>query len=328
MKENYYTTKLGRLLLGDSIEIIRRKLLRYYRGRINLILTSPPFPLNKKKRYGNLKGEAYKEWFVSLAPLFSQLLAPDGSIVIELGNSWEAGRPIQSVLHLESLLEFLKHPEAGLNLCQEFVCYNPSRLPSPAQWVNIDRIRTIDSYTHIWWMARTDYPKANNKRVLRPYSKRMKDLLKKKRYNAGKRPSQHKISNEGFLHDHQGSIMPNLISLEPFEGKNNWRIPQNVLRFSNASSNDFFLQTCRERGIIPHPARMAPGLVSFFLDFLTNPHDLVLDPFAGSNTTGYVAELMNRKWIGIELKEEYAQQAIIRFESPEIKTKIITTKPK
>ena len=322
MKETFYYTAKGDYLLGESIDLIRNKLLRYYRNKVNLIITSPPFPLNKKKKYGNLTGEAYKDWFIQFAPLFSELLTEDGSIVIEIGNSWETGKPVQSVLHLESLLGFLKHPDAGLQLCQEFICYNPSRIPSPAQWVTIDRIRTIDSYTHVWWMAKTFNPKSDNSKVLRPYSKSMKDLLKTGSYNAGERPSHHKISKNGFLKNHDGSIMPNVIELEKMHGVSDLRLPENILRFSNTSSNDDFLRACREEGLMPHPARMHPGLVAFYTDFLTEPGDLILDPFAGTNTTGYVAELMKRRWLALEVKPEYAKQALVRFKAAKITTKL------
>src|SRR5262249_15186534 len=126
------------------------------------------------------------------------LLSDDGSIVIEVGNSWVPGRPVQSLLHLESLIGFVNNPQANLRLCQQFICYNPSRLPSPAQWVTVERIRLTDSYTHIWWMAKSDFPKANNRKVLRPYGSEMKALLKRRSYNSGNRPSEHRISENGF----------------------------------------------------------------------------------------------------------------------------------
>ena len=105
------------------------------RGKIQLVFTSPPFPLNNKKRYGNLTGTAYINWLKDFALLFCSMLAPDGSIVIELGNAWTPGRPVMDTLALEALLAFKE--AAKLNLCQEFICHNPARLPSPAQWVNM-----------------------------------------------------------------------------------------------------------------------------------------------------------------------------------------------
>jgi hypothetical protein len=167
----------GQYLTGDVEKALSSTALNKLRGKVNLILTSPPFPLNHKKSYGNLSGEKYLAWIKRLAPKLAGLLAPDGSIIIELGNSWEPGRPVQSLLHLKALMAFVEAPEARLRLCQQFVCYNPARLPSPAQWVTVDRIRTTDSFTHVWWMAGTDNPKADNMRVLRPYSSDMMRLI-------------------------------------------------------------------------------------------------------------------------------------------------------
>jgi site-specific DNA-methyltransferase (cytosine-N4-specific) len=319
MGKKLYSTKNGDYYIGDSEKTLTGKLGRDIKGKVNLIVTSPPFPLNKKKKYGNRLGKEYKDWLVKLAKIFSNSLADDGSIVIELGNSWEPGRPVQSTLGLEALLELVNAEGANLRLCQQFVCYNPSRLPSPAQWVTVNRIRTIDSFTHVWWLSKTDFPKANNSKVLRPYSKSMKHLLKRKKYNAGTRPSEHKIGEKSFLTNHGGSIMHNVLEIEQIDPSKELRLPENMFSMSNTNSNDFFLQTCRKKGVKPHPARMQPSLVSFFVDFLTDPGDLVLDPFAGSNTTGYVAEKFNRKWVAIEIDEQYGEQSRWRFDDPDLK---------
>lgn len=340
MKEQFYKTQYGKLLLGDTVELIKTKLLKYYKNKFQLIITSPPFPLNAKKKYGNLQGEEYKEWFSNLAPLFSDLLTPNGSIVIEIGNSWESGRPVQSLLHLESLLAFAR--AANLNLIQEFICYNPSRLPSPAIWVTRKRIRTVDSYTHVWWLSKSDFPKADNTKILRPYSKGMKDLLKRQKYNTKKRPSGHSINKTAFLTDNGGSIAHNLLEFEQIEPVRENRLPynisefvsasekeflpQNLISLSNTESSDFYSKMCRERGLLRHPATMHPGLIAFFIHFLTDENDLILEPFAGSNTTGYVAEKLKRNWIAIEILKEYAEQSAIRFEDPELGAKLKLTK--
>lgn len=322
MSSLLYQTDLGKYYIGKSEEVLTSRIGKGLKNKVQLIITSPPFPLNKKKRYGNLQGEEYKEWFVSFAELFSELLTDDGSIVLELGNSWEPNRPVQSVLQMESLLAFLKSPKANLRLCQEFICYNPSRIPSPAQWVTINRIRTVDSFTRVWWMSKTDYPKADNQKVLRPYSTSMKNLLKRQSYNSGKRPSEHNVSETGFLKDHNGSIMPNVIELEPIDDKKELRLPFNLFSMANTNSNDFFSKTCREREIQLHPARMKAELASFFIEFLTDKNDLVFDPFAGSNTTGYCAEKLDRRWVGVEVEEKYGYQSAIRFEDPSIKANL------
>ncbi|MBU1431215.1 site-specific DNA-methyltransferase [Myxococcota bacterium] len=309
-----HQTRLGQYFFGDSSSILQKKLGKDIEGKVNLILTSPPFPLNKKKKYGNLRGDEYREWLVSLAPLFARLLAPNGSIVIELGNAWEPGRPVQSLLHLHSLIEFVENPEADLRLCQQFVCYNPARLPGPTQWVTVERSRLTDSFTQVWWMAKSDRPKADNRRVLRPYSDSMTSLLKRGQYNSGSRPSGHDISAKGFLKNHGGSIMPNVLELTPSDDEQELlRVPENILRFSNTHSNDEYHRRCQIEGITPHPARMPASLAAFFVEFLTEPGDLVLDPFGGSNTTGYVAELLHRRWIAVEADQQYARQSQLRF---------------
>lgn len=318
-----YSTKRGQLIQGDSIAILGADLKDTLKGKVNLIVTSPPFPLNNKKKYGNETGNDYLKWFTNLAPIFSNILAKDGSLVIEIGNSWEPDRPVQSLLHLECLLSLVNHPKSGFRLIQEFICYNPSKLPSPAQWVTVNRYRTVDSYTHVWWIAKSDFPKADNSNVLRPYSKSMAKLLKTQSYNAGVRPSEHNISKTGFLKDNGGSIAHNFFEMEPVDNQRDVRLPHSVLSFSNTNSNDYFLKECRRKEITPHPARMSGGLVNFFIEFLTTPGDIVLDPFAGSNTTGYCAEKLKRKWISFELNKDYIKQSLIRFKDPELNAPLI-----
>lgn len=319
-----HKTDLGKYYVGDSAKLLREGLREKLAGKVQLLFTSPPYPLNEKKSYGNLQAEAYKEWFVGLAKPFADLLTDSGSMVIEIGNAWEAGRPVQSLLPFESLMGFVNNPEADLRLIQKVICYNPSRLPSPAQWVTVERIRLTDSFTNVWWMAKTDFPKADNSRVLRPYSEAMKRLLKRQSYNAGPRPSEHHISQGSFTRSHGGSIAHNVLELEPMDGHREVRLPEifqlpeNAVAYSNNNSNDHYHRTCREQGIRPHPARMPAGLAAFFIEFLTEPGDVVLDPFAGSNTTGYAAERLGRRWVAIEGLRQYAEQSKIRLSDPSL----------
>lgn len=314
-------TELGDYLIGDSQDILSTKLNDDLEGRVQLILTSPPFPLNNKKSYGNLQGEEYLDWLREMAPVWSRLLTRDGSIVIELGNAWEPGRPVQSLLPLQALMSLVQHPDANLRLCQQFVCYNPSRLPSPANWVTVNRIRVTDSYTNVWWLSKSDYPKADNRRILRPYSKSMQKLHERGSYNHGKRSSEHNIGETSFLTDNGGSIAHNFLEMEQLDERREVRLP-NALSMANTSSKDYFLRTCRERGITAHPARMQVGLAEMFIQFLTDENDLVVDPFGGSNTTGFAAEKNMRRWISIEMQEKYAEQSRIRLGDPVVSEKI------
>jgi DNA modification methylase len=301
-----YKTDLGRMYHGRIEETLALSAFKKLKGKINLIITSPPFPLVRKKQYGNESGDAYLQWLQSLAQPLADLLADDGSIVIEIGNAWEPGCPVMSTLPLEALLAFKR--AANLHLCQHVICHNPARLPSPAAWVNVKRVRLKDSFTHVWWMSRSSEPKADNRRVLNPYSKDMKKLLKSQNYNAGVRPSGHIISPTGFLKDHGGSISANVIELG---GDHR---PEAVLKFSGTSWDSGYREYCKQRELPAHPARMQASLSAFFIQFLTDTDDLVLDPFAGSNTTGATAEELGRRWIGVEAERNYVDGSQGRFE--------------
>lgn len=300
-----YRTALGQMLHGKIEDALTSAPLANLKGKVNLIVTSPPFPLVRKKRYGNETGEKYIEWLKDLASPLADLLTDDGSIVIEIGNAWEEGAPIMSTLPLEALLAFKR--AANLNLCQHVICHNPARLPSPAAWVNLKRARLKDSFTHVWWMSKAEFPKADNRKVLNPYSKDMKALLKRKSYNSGRRPSGHVISETGFLTDHGGSIGPNVIEM----GGDHY--PESLLRYTGTKWDADYRSYCREKNLAAHPARMQSSLSAFFLQFLTDEGDLVFDPFGGSNTTGRVAEEMGRRWIAVEAESSYIEGSRGRF---------------
>lgn len=291
-----YQTSQG-VLYQSASEAILTEHLVHLKSKIKLVFTSPPFPLNRKKRYGNFQGDEYLKWLAGFARLLSEYITDDGSIVIEIGNAWEPKLPTMSTLPLEALLEFKK--AGNFHLCQEFIYYNPAKLPTPVQWVNKERVRVKDSFTKLWWLSKSPRPDADNRRVLTEYSNKMKKLLSKKSYNSGHRPSQHKIGDKSFLTDNGGSI------------------PPNVIIASNTTSFDEYICYCKANELQVHPARMPEDLPTFFIKFLTQKDDIVLDPFAGSNTTGATAELLGRKWISIEADSKYAKGSIGRFVSNE-----------
>jgi len=305
-----YRTKYGIFFQGRVEDVLISPLAKKYRGKVDLIFTSPPFPLNRKKKYGNLQGEDYTNWLKSLANVFRVYLKPKGSIVMEVGNSWEKDKPVMSTLALKSLLAFLE--EGKFHLCQQFIWNNPAKLPSPVQWVNIERIRVKDSYTHLWWMSPTTNPKADNRKILKDYSDSMRKLLATGKYNAGRRPSEHHIGRKSFLTNNGGAIPSNVVTLK-HEESNGDNTPSNVITLANTQASSSYLDYCRDHNLRPHPARMPIGLPEFFIRFLTEPGDLVMDPFAGSNTTGAAAENLFRKWLAIEPSKDYINASIGRF---------------
>jgi DNA modification methylase len=287
----YYSTPWGDAYLGDSREL----LAALPDESVALVLTSPPFALRRKKKYGNVEAEKYVEWFRPFAEQVWRALKDDGSFVIEIGGAWMPGHPTRSVYHYELLIDLVRNVE--FHLAQEFFWFNPAKMPGPAQWVTIERIRCTDAVNTIWWLSKTERPKASNRRVLQPYSDSMKRLLKKG-YNKGRRPSGHIVSDK-WQKDHGGAI------------------PKNLLAISNTASNDVYQRSCREAGIPLHPARFPGDLPKFFIEFLTDgPDDLVVDIFAGSNVTGAVAEEVERPWLAFEMHEDFLEGSKYRFGLP------------
>jgi site-specific DNA-methyltransferase (cytosine-N4-specific) len=134
----------------------------------------------------------------------------------------------------------------------------------------------------------------------------MKGLLKNG-YNAKLRPSGHDISTK-FGRDNGGAVPANVLGIGA-AGE-----PSSLVVAANTESNSAYLRSCRDRNFKPHPARFPAFFAEFFIKFLTNEGDLVLDIFAGSNTTGYVAERLGRKWMAFEIRRDYLEASAYRFE--------------
>ena len=285
-----YVTRYGAAYAGDSREL----LAQMPDGSINLVVTSPPFALLRQKEYGNLNQDAYVDWLEEFARLVHRKLHDDGSLVLDLGGAYKKGVPVRSLYNFRMLLRLCD--VVGYYLAEDFYWFNPSKLPSPIEWVNKRKLRAKDSVNTVWWLSKTEWPKANVANVLTEYSERMKKLLQDpdSYYSPKKRPSGHDIG-KSF-------------------GKNNaGAIPSNLLQIANSESNGTYLAGCKASGVQPHPARFPTKLPQFFIRYLTDPGDLVVDIFAGSNTTGYVAEAEGRKWLAFDSCREYLAASAFRF---------------
>ena len=230
------------------------------------------------------------------------MLSEDGSLVLNIGGSYNKGVPTRSLYHFKLLIALVE--QIGFHLAQECFWYNPAKMPMPAEWVTVRRIRIRDSVEYVWWLSKTPYPKASNRTVLKPYSKDM-HRLNQRGLNHTTRPSGHNIKPSFSDIDAGGSIPTNVVEED---------IPADMLKFGNNAANDLYTIRCKQAGIKLHPARFPAALPEFFIRFLTDKNDLVLDPFAGSNTTGAVAERLNRRWIAIESVESYLVASKFRFE--------------
>jgi DNA modification methylase len=285
-----YSTELGSAFQGNALDLLKE----LDDESVNLVFTSPPFALQRQKEYGNRDEAEYVDWLIEFAALVKNKLRADGSFVLDLGGAYQKGVPSRSLYPFRVVTRFCD--ELGFVLAEDFYWYNPSKLPSPIEWVNKRKLRAKDAVNAIWWFAKNAWPKANVTNVLTPYSERMKKLIADPEafYTPKKRPSGHDIA-AAF-------------------GKNNaGAIPSNLLQIPNSESNGQYLNGCATVGITGHPARFPAKLPEFFIRLLTDPGDLVVDIFAGSNTTGAVAEREGRRWLAFELDLGYLAASSFRF---------------
>ncbi len=285
-----YKTGLGFAVCGDSRDL----LAKLEDNSVNLVITSPPFALQRQKEYGNVDQSAYIDWLTGFARLVREKLRKDGSFVVDLGGSYMKGTPARSLYNFRTLIRFCD--DVGFFLAEDFYWFNPSKLPSPIEWVNKRKMRAKDAVNTIWWFSKTEWPKADISKVLTAYSPRMKKLLADPEsfYKPKVRPSGHDIS-AGFAKDNGGAI------------------PSNLLQISNTESNGQYTKWCKAVGTEMHPARFPEALPEFFIRLLTDPGDLVVDIFAGSNTTGCVAERLGRHWRSFEERLDYVAASVFRL---------------
>ncbi len=295
-----YAFGCGAAYVGDSLELMRAM----PDGSVNLVVTSPPYALHFKKEYGNADQSAYIDWLLPFAKEIRRILTPDGSFVLNVGGAWTPGKPTRSIYTYKLLVALVE--EGRFHLAQELFWYNPAKMPVPAEWVTVRRIRVKDSVEFVWWLSKTPSPKANNRNVLRPYSPDMY-RLEQRGQRRTKRPAGHVINESFASTEHGGSIPPNVIDDDT---------PSDLLKFGNNAANDPYTMRCKAAGVPIHPARFPPVLPEFFIKLLTDYDDVVLDPFAGSNTTGMVAEALERRWIAFELDRSYLEASKFRFDLP------------
>lgn len=284
-----YSTSLGSAWAADSADWLPT----LADDSVDLAMTSPPFALLRPKAYGNRVDDDYLDWLMGFAKALRPKLKDTGSLVIDMGGAYQRGAPKRSLVQWRFLLRAVD--ELGYSLAQECYWHNPSKLPSPFEWVNKRKLRLKDPVNTVWWLGKTDWPKADTTRVLQPYSSRMRKLLRDPEayFTAADRPSQHFVSMN--FRDNGGAL------------------PSHLLSIPNSESNGGYLRACKAAGAPGHPARFPEGLPEFFIKLLTQPGDMVIDFFAGSNTTGAVAERLGRRWATCELDIEYVAASAFRF---------------
>lgn len=293
-----YRTEHGECHNGDSLLLMQQMDAE----SVDLVVTSPPFALQRKKEYGNESQDEYVKWLMQFAEGVKRILKPSGSFVIDIGGAYKAGIPEYALYQFKALIAMCD--DVGFHLAQPFYWHNPSALPAPIEWVNKRKLRAKTSVNTVWWLCKDPVQcKADITKVLTPYSDRMKKLFKNPEHFVAEegveRPSGHVMGKSSWTNDNGGAI------------------PPNMLQISNSESNSQYLRYVKAIGVKGHPARFPEGLPEFFIKMLTDPGDLVVDIFGGSCTTGAVCERMNRQWRSFELSPEYAAASYARFATSE-----------
>ena len=301
----YFLSDYGAAYLGDSLELLGQ----LPAGSVNLVVTSPPYALHFKKAYGNKDKNQYEKWFLPIAQQIYRVLRDDGSFVLNIGGSYNAGTPTRSIYHFKLLISLVE--DIGFHLAQECFWYNPAKMPMPAEWVTVRRIRIRDSVEYVWWLSKTPWPKATNLAVLKEYSQ---DMIRLNRNGVrGMVPAIRACDSQIVRQDRPQAaqflqMLPRPSFMTSLRACSRW--------VTTLLTTPIRLR-CKEEGIKIHPARFPALLPKFFIKMLTDENDLVVDTFAGSNTTGSVAESLKRRWISGEEVEEYLKASTFRFEEPD-----------
>lgn len=284
-----FRTAQGEVLWADALNVLRG----WEPRSVDLFMLSPPYLLQRQKAYGGPNSEReYLEWFLPFASEMYRTLRESGTMAINLApGPYLPGLPVRSAYVHRLVLALLE--TLNFFLVGEHIWHNPAALPAPAEWVTKKKIQPKDGFEVTLVFSRTPAFKADTRRVRVPYSPAQQRLMKRG-WEKTTRPSGHALTGN-MARDNGGAL------------------PSRVLVAANTASNDAYQRYCRAHDLPIHPARYPEALPEFFIQWLTEPGDLVVDPFAGSLTTGAVAERLGRRWIGIERCKTYVDGGIGRF---------------
>ena len=241
---------------------------------VNLVLTSPPY--SNSTEYGKevecFKPENYSDWFLPIAKEISRVMKTDASFILNINDKVDSG--YRSIYVYELITRIVK--ETDLNLYERYTWFKKSGLPTGGD------NRLNDKTEYIFHFTKSKNHKAYIERIRIPYSKSYIDRAKTAM------GLNDIIKDNGKTEANMKIIIPNKLGKKP----------DGVFRFNTSGT-----LKGNTKGL--HPASFHPDLPHFFIEWLTDEGDLVLDPFIGSGTTAQVAKIKNRNYIGFELNESY-----------------------
>ena len=280
--------------LGEAIWAMAEDASGFIRDdSVDLLFTSPPYPILRGKAYGTWAVDEWLEWMGDLATDWRKMLRPTGSLMVNLGTVWQPGQPTVDPYIERFVIKMID--DLGFYLADRLYWHNPTKMAAPMPWVAIKRVRVKQSIEPVLWFSKEPNPKSDNRRVLQPYKEKTKQRYIGKKSDVVKRPSGYGLGENSFSKDNGGSI-PHSLIIEP-----------------NSSSNDAYRRACRAAEMPIHPATFPSALPEFAIKLTTEPGDLVYDPFLGSATTAAAAENLGRRWVGSERSLAYLAGSAFRF---------------
>ncbi len=248
---------------------------------VDLIVTSPPYADSRKDTYGGIHPDKYVEWFSPIAAELKRVLKDEGSFVLNIKERVVSGERHTYVLEL-----ILDLKRQGWLWTEEYMWHKKNC--SPGKWPN----RFRDAWERCLQFTKQKQFKMYQDAVMVPTGDWAKTRLKKLGENDVVRFNSQVGS--GF-----GKNIANWVGREK-------AYPSNVLHMATECGNK------------NHSAAFPKELPTWFIKLFTEDGDVVLDPFAGSGTTCIAAYESNRRYIGIEKKDEYYQQAEARISEAKI----------
>ena len=246
---------------------------------IDLIVTSPPYADQRKSTYGGIAPDKYVEWFLPISEQLLRVLKPSGTFVLNIKEKVVEGE--RSTYVMELILAMRKQ---GWLWTEEFIWHKKNSYPG--KWPN----RFRDAWERLLQFNKSKKFAMYQEEVMVPMGDWAKSRLKNLS-DTDKRRDNSKVGS-GF-----GKNISNWIDREK-------AYPTNVLHLATECNNK------------KHSAAFPEELPEWFIKLFTKEGDMVLDPFAGSGTTLFVAERMRRSAIGIEIMEDYYKMIKNQLEEP------------
>ncbi len=249
-----------------------RKVPLHFQNQVDLIVTSPPYADARKQHYESIDPEHYSEWFSSFHESFWQALKPTGSLVINI-----KGKVVGGVRHryVWKTIECLT--ALGWYCIDDYIWHKKTAMPG--YWPS----RLRDAWEYVFHLAKCKQPYMDQQAARIPIAKATRDRLK--RLRDPDRKLVHSETGSGFARDLSHWVNKEIV------------LPTNVLYLSTESRNR------------QHPAAFPIALPSFFIQLLSPRDGLVMDPFAGSGTTGEAALRLGRRVILIDSNADYCSIA-------------------